>query len=172
MATYYETDFDLKSLIAEHGPGTYSIEVWAYDSDSNLIATRKSSPQTFHKLDFEFETLDTAGVVIEGGYGGQLWLAYSFGVGESVNRWSSTTKYFSDCEITVSTMPEKGFVADKLYVDGDEVNEGHSFTLDSGSTIKAVFKQDLSRVPATITPLIFISIRSLAISLRATPRSR
>ena len=57
---YYETDFDLEGLIAEHGPGTYSIEVWAYDSDSNLIATRKSSPQTFHKLDFEFETLDAA----------------------------------------------------------------------------------------------------------------
>ena len=156
--SYYDPRFDLQEIIASNGPGTYAVGVKAYDGEDNIIATGQSSPKTFHRLDFTLETRDANGAVIDDLNGGSIWLEYSDDSGESVNywsnnNWSSNKSMFrsDDCEITVSMRTEDGFAADKLYVDDTEVSDGHQFTMGGDHNIKAVFRQDLNRVPATIT---------------------
>ena len=156
---YSNTSFYLDEIMAEHGAGTYAVDVVAYDGDNNVIGEGLSEARTFYKLDFEFETLDDQGNVIDGQDGGVIRLEFpddSGNYAEGISPRNASSKYRSECDINVSIDPNDGFVADKLYVNdeeiiGEAVTGGYNLRMNKDSKIKAVFRQDLTRVPATIT---------------------
>ena len=148
---YYDTNYSLGEIIEKQGPGTYGIEVKAYDGDKNLIAWGASSLKTFHKVTFQIVTLDERGEQLEGKRGGNV--SVDLTDDSNVGRFSEdTTRYFAESmSATLSMNADTGFAIESLVVNDETKTAPYSFTLSQDIAIVATFKQDTTRVPSTLT---------------------
>ena len=135
---------DFEDFIKNKKDGTYTVYVWAYDTDNKLIGYGVIGPTEFYEIKIEKKSLDEKGIPANES-GGNISFSLNGGGGlvlENDNGSETMYRPAGNAEVSWSAESKKGFLINSFTVNG-ETRSGNriSFELDNNLDIKAVFKK-------------------------------